>query len=137
MAVLTLSGLMAGNALAQADKPKEAPALPSIAPGAKPSARPDRLGNMTQVLNLNEDQRTKIKPILEEEAKQIKVLKEDRSIAFQERGTKYREIRKAADEKIRAVLTPEQAEKWDKMRGLGGGNKPPAPKVPAAAPEKK
>jgi Spy/CpxP family protein refolding chaperone len=136
LAVLSLSGLMVGNALAQAEKKQEIPAPPAINPETRPSVRADRLADLTMVLKLSEEQRVKIKPIVDDESKQIKALREDRSLPFQERGAKFREIRKAADEKIKAILTPEQAQQYDKRRGLGVNPKPPAAKAPATAPVK-
>jgi Spy/CpxP family protein refolding chaperone len=133
MAALTLSSVVAGNLLAQED-PK--PAESKVPPGAKIAARGDQLANLTEVLKLTEEQRTKIKPILEEQTKQIAALKAEKGNSLQERAAKYQQIRLANHEKVRAVLNPEQAEKWDKMRSVGA--KPPAAiKPPAPAPEKK
>ena len=136
LAVVTLSSLAAGNVLAQAEKKPETPLPPPVAPQPRPSVRADRLADLTMVLKLSEEQQAKIKPIVDDESKQIKALREDRALPFQERGAKFQAIRKAADEKIRAVLTPEQAQQYEKRRGLGVNPKPPAPKAPAAAPEK-
>lgn len=129
MVALALSGLVAGNVLAQEEKkpdaPGTAPQRPAVAPGAKIAARGDQLANMTEVLKLSEEQRTKIKPILEEQTKQINAIRAEKGNSMEERAAKYQQLRKANHEKIRAVLNPEQAAKWDKMRGVGV--KPPAP----------
>lgn len=143
MAVLALSGVMAGNVFGQAEKKPEAPApaapaappAPAVPPGSKVAARPDQLASMTEVLKLTEEQRAKIKPILDEQTKQINAIRADKNTPLQERTAKYQQLRKASHEKVRAVLTPEQAEKWDKMRGVGV--RPPAPNAPPSAPEKK
>lgn len=129
MAALALSGLVAGDVLAQEETkpaaPGTAPQRPAVAPGAKIAARGDQLANMTEVLKLSEEQRAKIKPILEEQTKQINAIRADKSIPLEERTAKYQQMRKANHEKIRAAFNPEQAAKWDKMRGVGV--KPPAP----------
>src|SRR5689334_20438741 len=74
---MALSGLLGLGSLAQAqekkDKPAATPAAPA-APGAPAAVRPDmktarieaRLRGLAQRLNLTDDQKVKIKPILEE-----------------------------------------------------------------------
>lgn len=138
---VTLSGMLASSAFAQAEKKEDKPAPQPPAVGTKVSPRADRLASMTESLKLTDAQREKIKPILEDETKQIKALREDQSVAKENRMTKYREIRKATHDKIRPILNPEQAKQWDSNRGVIGA-RPPAPApapapAPGAAPAKK
>lgn len=88
-----------------------------------PQARLDRL---SKELNLTKDQQDKIKPILEDEQKQMEEL---RSSSGGERPdmSKMRDIRKSHDEQIRAVLTSDQQTKYDEMQKRmmerGGGRR--------------
>jgi len=94
-----------------------------------PQAELDRL---TKELDLTKDQQDKIKPILEDQQKQMQALREDTSTAQQDRFTKMRDIRKSHMDQVRAVLTSEQQTKFDEMqkrmmergRGMGGGERP-------------
>lgn len=70
---------------------------------------------------LTEDQKTKIKGIY------AKMSEKMQAISQEERREKGRELFETARKDIRAVLTPEQAKKYDEMpqggRGGGGGGK--------------
>lgn len=92
-----------------------------------------QLARMTKQLHLTEDQQAKIKPILENQHKQIMNLRQDTSLFREERRTQFRKIRKDTFEKINPILTPKQQEEFQKMqqmrqgrRGRRGWNRPPA-----------
>lgn len=69
---------------------------------------------MTENLNLTADQVTKIKAIFDEQKKEIDAIPAD------QRREKMREVMTKYREKIGAVLTAEQKDKWEKMRPQGG-----------------
>jgi periplasmic protein CpxP/Spy len=75
-----------------------------------------RLKMLTEKLNLTEDQQAKLKPILEDQSKQMKALHGDASLAPAEKQAKMKELHEASTEKINAVLTPDQQAKWKQMR---------------------
>lgn len=100
------------------------------------------LKRLTAELNLTQDQQDKIKPILEDQQKQMQDLRNDSSLEGQERFSKMREIRKSHMDQVRAILTSDQQTKFDDMQkrmmergrrgpggpgGEGGGNPPPPP----------
>lgn len=76
-----------------------------------PQARLDR---MSQFLNLNEDQKARIKPILESENQQMQALKQDSS-AKQDRRTKAMEIHKSTMDQIKPILNSDQQAKLDQQ----------------------
>ncbi len=87
----------------------------------------ERLARMTERLNLSGAQQARIKPILEDEGKQLRALRDDASLTRDQKREKFREISTAAYASIDAVLTPEQQKKhaelrekalkrWEKMR---------------------
>ena len=105
----------------------------------------ERLKKMTEQLTLTQDQQDKIKAIFEggrEEMAKLKDTPED------QRRAKFGEFMKAQSEKVLAVLTPEQQEKYKaamaeraKQGGPGGprGERKPGEKKPegGAKPEAK
>lgn len=76
----------------------------------------DQLARMTKQLDLTEDQQAKIKPILEDQHKQMMDLRQDNSMSRQDRFEKMREIRKQTFDKIHPILDAKQQEKMEKMR---------------------
>src|SRR5947208_12154018 len=136
IAALALSGLVAGNVMAQPDKKDDKPAAPASPPTVgRPGPRADRLSAMAETLKLTDPQKEKIKPILEEETKQIKALRDDKTIPRENRVSKYLEIRQATHDKIKPILTPEQAKQFDKNPRTPPGTPPPAAPGPGS-PEK-
>jgi Spy/CpxP family protein refolding chaperone len=90
-----------------------------------PMSPEDQMARMTKQLNLTDDQQAKIKPILEDQHKQMMDLRQDTSMSREDRFAKMRNIREKSSEQMKAVLTPEQQKKWEKMqqrrRGRRGG----------------
>ncbi|AJE03881.1 hypothetical protein [Geobacter pickeringii] len=76
----------------------------------------ERLQRMTRHLGLTDDQKAKIQPILEEEAKELKALRDDTSLSRSQKRDKLHEIRTRCHDRIREMLTPEQQKKMDEMR---------------------
>ena len=75
-----------------------------------------RLKMLTEKLNLTEDQQAKVKPILEDESKQMKALHDDTSLAPADQRAKMKEHHESSTENINAVLTPDQQAKWKQMK---------------------
>jgi periplasmic protein CpxP/Spy len=75
-----------------------------------------RLQMLTEKLNLTEDQQAKLKPILEDESKQMRTLHDDTSLAPRDKRAKMKELHESFTEKINAVLTPDQQAKWNQMK---------------------
>ena len=94
---------------------------------------PDQqLARLAEKLNLTDDQKAKIKPILEDQHKQMMALREDTSMSREDRFAKFREIRKETFEKMHPILSPEQQKQLKKMQQMrherrrrGGWNPPP------------
>lgn len=89
-----------------------------------PQARLDR---MSQFLSLSEDQKARIKPVLESEKQQMQALKQDSSMAREDRRAKAMEIHKNTMDQIRPVLNSDQQAKLEQQmqrmkdrRGKGG-----------------
>jgi Spy/CpxP family protein refolding chaperone len=132
LALATLSALVALSpcALAQA-QPKDG----AKAKGAAQSgARRDRLQALAQELQLTDEQKNQLRPVLKQEADKLKALREDTSLSTQDRRAKTKEIRNTVSAKMKKVLTTEQ---WDKYQSLQaerrkGAAKPAGGKKPKA-----
>jgi protein CpxP len=67
-------------------------------------------------LNLTDEQKAKLQPILADENQQLQALRSDTSMTQEQKISKANEIRQTASPKIRAVLTPEQLQKLDELQ---------------------
>ncbi len=76
----------------------------------------DQLKHLTNKLSLTDDQQAKLKPILEDQRKQMEQIHNDSSLSRQDRFSKMRELHSSTDNQIKAVLNEDQQKKFDKMR---------------------
>jgi len=102
--------------------------------GARPPGGPRAGMNFETIasqLGLTDEQKTKVKPILEEMRQKMADLRKDTTLEAADRRAKMKEIRDDISAKLKEILTPEQYEKWLKMgpgnrRPPGGANPPSA-----------
>jgi hypothetical protein len=137
MTAVMAASIFAGGSLAQAqDTNTPTPPPPPGAPGGGMRAGRPNFDMIAKQLELTEDQKPKVKPIIEDMQKQTADVRADSSIAPPDKRTKYKEIRDATTAKLKDILTPDQLAKWEKM---GPGNRrppgamPPPPPVPPAS----
>jgi|SRR5581483_8575749 periplasmic protein CpxP/Spy len=118
LCLLTVSALVAIGAAIGA--PQDQPAAPAApANGQAPHRRmdPDRQVKMlTKKLNLTADQQTQIRSILTDRQQQFENIRNDSSLAPQDRREKMRSLREDSEGKIKAVLTDSQKQTYDQMR---------------------
>lgn len=97
---------------------------------------PERqLQRLSEGLNLTDDQKQQIKPILEDRQKQMEQLHADSSTSMDDRRAKMHSLMEDSNNRIRAVLNDDQKQKFDKMQERmrehmahpGGGADHPAP----------
>jgi protein CpxP len=74
------------------------------------------LQHLASELNLTEDQKAKIKPILQDEHSQLGAVKADSSLSPDQRQAKVAEIHGNAKSQIQSILTPEQQQKFTAMK---------------------
>ena len=96
----------------------------------------DQIKHLTKKLNLSSDQQAKLKPILEDQRKQMEAVHNDSSLSREDRFSKMQTLRQSSDTEIRGVLNEDQQKNFDKMREeqkdrmknwhKDGGNAPPA-----------
>jgi protein CpxP len=116
IAALALGGLMTCSTLVIA---QDAPKADAKQGGKKGYSVEQRMEAMTTQLSLTDDQKPKVKAVLEDTAKKMK------DVAPEDRQTKGKEIRDEQNTKMKAILTPEQYTKYEAMqqRGKKGGKK--------------
>jgi periplasmic protein CpxP/Spy len=145
-------GLANGNAFAQ-DAQDAPPPPPPQQSGQQPGEQPgpgagrgmghrpmesvdDQIKHLNKKLKLTDDQQAKLKPIFEDQHKQMDQLRSDSSLSREDRFSKMQEIRQNSDTQIKSVLTEDQQKNFDKMREeqkermkqwRGGGNNAPPP----------
>jgi periplasmic protein CpxP/Spy len=124
---------MAGSCIcAQGQGPGVAPPPPPGAPQRRSMEALSELRMLTQSLNLTNDQREKLRPVVTDEGEQLHVVHIDERMTPDQKRAKVVEIREAFAPKIAAELTPEQQEKWKKLQESLQGKKPEAGKDQAA-----
>ena len=137
---LIITALVAGNLLAwnlalQAQDATNTP--PATRPaGAPPGAARGMRGGpnldqLTTALNLTEDQKPKVKSILDAQRQKTTDLRADTGLSQEDRRTKMQAIRQDMSDQLKAVLTSEQFGKWQQMAQRGRRNGPP-PRGPNA-----
>ena len=80
-------------------------------------------------LNLTDDQRAKIQPILHNSRQQAQAVRNDTTLTPEQKQAKLRDIHQDAMTQMNSLLTPEQQQQWQEMlKHRGPGSKhPPAP----------
>src|SRR3984893_9626724 len=95
----------------------------------------DQIKHLSKKLSLSDDQQAKLKPIFEDQRKQMEAIHSDSSLSREDRFSKMQALRQSSDAQIKSVLTEEQQKSFDKMRAeqqermkrwrRGGDNAPP------------
>src|SRR5581483_1795164 len=75
-----------------------------------------KLKNLSEKLSLTEDQRTKIRPVLEQEAGELNYVWGNPALSEQEKLEKLESAVHTSDKRIRPLLTQAQREKLEAMR---------------------
>ena len=116
---------------------------PSSTPPAGQRPPGMRGGPNLDQLNLTAEQKPKVQAILDAQRQKVRDLREDTSLTPEDRRAKMKAIREDEVTQMKAVLTPEQFEKYQQMtqrRRPGGpppgGQNVKGTNVPAAAPQK-
>jgi periplasmic protein CpxP/Spy len=93
-----------------------------------------RLEWLSKELNLTDEQKAKLKPILADEGKQMQGVKEDTSLSQEQKHDKMKQIHETTNSQISDILTPEQQKKFAELKAQHKahpeGSKPEEPKQP-------
>lgn len=135
--IVSLTGiLMTADLTAQQDNKPATPqqSQPAQSAPAAPTIQRDRTEILARYLNLSDEQKEKVKPIIDEETKKIQELRQQKDLSQQERTAKIREIREQTYQKMKPILTEEQWKKY--YRPLQPATPPPPQTPPAPANQK-
>jgi Spy/CpxP family protein refolding chaperone len=133
-----LGGLLALSSVSLAQDTNAAPRAPRRGPTLQ-----QRVDRMSSELNLNNDQKTKVTALLEKQGKERRELFGDKSLSGEERREKMRALMQDENKQLKTILTPDQFEKWQKLREQmrprrqGGQGEPGGPAAPAPPPQPK
>jgi periplasmic protein CpxP/Spy len=76
----------------------------------------NRLEWLSKELNLTEEQKAKVKPILEDQEKQMHAIHEDNSLSQEQRHEKMMQLHETTHSQINAILTPDQQKKFAELK---------------------
>jgi Spy/CpxP family protein refolding chaperone len=71
---------------------------------------------LSEKLSLTDEQKAKLKPILEDQAQQMKAVRDDTSLSPDQQKAKMKAIHESFHGQINAVLTPDQQAKLKQMK---------------------
>jgi len=111
---LTVASVLAGTMLASAQDNKE------TKKGGRGASVEQRLDQMTQDLKLTDEQKPKVKAVLEDGQKKRAEL---RDLDQDQRREKGRALMEEQNKKLKEILTADQYKKWEETRQQFRGNR--------------
>lgn len=113
LVLLTTGLLLAGQT---SPAPQTPPAQGQPAMGATAATPETHLQMLTEKLNLTDEQKAKLKPILQDQEQQLKAVRDDTSLSQEQKIAKKKAIHESFHDQINSVLTPEQQDKFKQMK---------------------
>jgi len=112
-------------------------------PQAQPSHSGDASAGRSQTqndpdnpLNLTDEQKEKLRPIVADENQQLEALRSDTSMTQEQKMQKANQIRETASPKIKAILTPEQLQKLAELQDRAKQQRQSAPSSDSQSPQR-
>jgi Spy/CpxP family protein refolding chaperone len=105
----------ATNSPSQSAPAQTAPAQQSAPAGSNQGSAQSQ-ANDDNPLNLSDEQKAKLRPIIQDENQQMEALRSDNSLTQEQKIDKANQIRANASPKIKAILTPEQLQKLAQLQ---------------------
>ena len=146
IAALAAGSLLVWSPALRAGDTNTPPSTPPA--GAPPAGQPPRAGfeRMAEQLNLTADQKPKVQSIMDMQRQKMLDLRSDTSLSQEDRQAKRKIVVEDTAQQMKAVLTPEQFDKWQKTSPMGprrnrpngppeGGENAGSTNAPAAPPK--
>ena len=108
--------LAAGLTFAHPSQESQAPTPDKHSGMHQGESADQHLQMLSEKLNLTDDQKAKLRPILQDQMQQMKAVREDSSLSEEQKRAKMKPIHESLHDQINAVLTPEQQAKFKQMR---------------------
>lgn len=90
---------------------------------------------LTKELNLTDEQKAQVKPILDEQSKQMRATQEDTSLTEEQKHEKMKQIHQSTHSQINGILTPEQKKKFAEMKEQHKGQREGSKENPSEQPK--
>jgi periplasmic protein CpxP/Spy len=123
IAAMALGGLVVCSTLVTAQDSTNAPDRK----GGKRGMSPDQLmEKYTEQLSLTDEQKPKVKALLDDSTKKRRELFRDAALDQQQKREKFQEVMEAQNKKMKEILTADQYKKYQEMNEKmkkGGGRK--------------
>ena len=84
--------------------------------GMHQGQRTGQLEWLSKQLNLTDDQKAKLKPILEDQSRQMKATREDTTLTQDQKREKMKQVHESTHSQINDILTPEQQKKFAELK---------------------
>ena len=140
IAALAAGSLFAGSAALQAQNATNPPPAGPPPAGARGMRGGSNIEQLATTLKLDDATKAKVKTILDDQQKKIAALRADTTLPQADLRTKMQAIRDDTTKQMKAVLTADQFDQWQKMsqmrqRRAAPPAAPAAANPPAAAPQ--
>jgi Spy/CpxP family protein refolding chaperone len=146
IAALAVGSLLVWSPALRAGDTNTPPSTPPA--GAPPAGRPPGASfeRMAEQLNLTADQKPKVQSIMDTHRQKMLDLRNDTSLSPEDRQAKRKAVAEDLAQQMKAVLTPEQFDAWQKTSPMGprrphsnvppsGNEKAGSTNAPAAPPK--
>lgn len=84
--------------------------------GAASAGVETKVQDIAQILNLSEQQKSQLEPILKEEAPKVQSIVNDPNLTNDEKAKKLETVHKQTDSLVKSILTPMQYKQWGDIR---------------------
>jgi periplasmic protein CpxP/Spy len=116
---ISLSAAAQSSTTSQPSQSAPAQSTPANPPSAQQnpsSGGQNAQANEDNPLNLTDEQKAKLRPIIMDENQQMEALRNDTTMSQDQKIAKANQIRAEASPKIKAILTPEQLQKLSELQ---------------------
>ena len=120
VALAAMAGTLSFQPLARAAD-TQPPAQP--AGGNRAPALRQRMQNTARELNLTDEQKQQLQTIIRTQAGKLRDLRQDTSLAPEDKRAKLQALRAEITAEVKKVLTPEQFEKWQARQGQSAASR--------------
>jgi Spy/CpxP family protein refolding chaperone len=115
IAALVLGGLVAGSTMVRAADATDGTSKKGKGGGKRGGMSVEQtMEKLTTELTLTDEQKPKVKTVIEESTKKMTEMYGDTSIAATDRRSKRQEIMDDREKELKKILTPDQLEKYKK-----------------------
>src|SRR5271168_4015753 len=120
---LWLAAIVAGTLFTGASALQAQDSTTNSTPPASDTPKPTRarpgFDMIAKQLDLTDDQKPKVKPIIDDMMTKIRAVRTDQTLSQDDKRSKMKEIRDDASTQLKDILTPDQYDKWTKMGARG------------------